>query len=151
MINVSISAIIKSYSKLKTMGKSTNNQYRYVGGYYGGCDEEGMMREIYESGPIVVAINATPELYYYSNGVFHSEAKKAEGKFEKNVKPWEFTNHAVVCIGWGEEIVKDNVVKYWILKNSWGDAWGERGYFKLEKGIDMASVEAQAVFLEPDI
>ena len=26
---------------------------RYVGGYYGGCDEESMMKEIYENGPIV--------------------------------------------------------------------------------------------------
>jgi C1A family cysteine protease len=125
--------------------------YGYVGGFYGACEEDAMMREIYENGPIVVAINATPELYYYSNGIFHSEAKKTEGKFEKNVKPWEYTNHAVVCIGWGEEMVKDNLVKYWILKNSWGDAWGEKGYFKLERGVDMASVEAQAVFIEPDI
>ena len=47
------------------------------------------MREIYENGPIVVAINATPELYYYSQGIFHSEAIKKEGKNEKGVKPWE--------------------------------------------------------------
>jgi cathepsin C len=125
--------------------------YGYVGGYYGGCDEESMMRELYENGPIIVAINATPELYYYSNGIFHSEAKKTEGKCEKMVKPWEYTNHAVVLIGWGEENVNDNVVKFWILKNSWGDTWGEKGYFRMNRGSNMASVEAQGVYLSPDL
>lgn len=110
-----------------------------------------MMREIYENGPIVVALNATPELYYYSNGVFHSEVRKTEGKYEKDVRPWEYTNHAVVGVGWGEEYVNDNLVKYWILKNSWGDTWGDKGYFKMNRGVDMASIEAQGVFLTPDL
>jgi cathepsin C len=110
-----------------------------------------MMKEIYENGPIIVAINATPELYYYSKGIFHSDVKKTEGVFEKGVKPWESTNHAIVCVGWGEETVNEEIIKYWILKNSWGENWGENGYFKLKKGIDMASVEAQGVYLIPDI
>jgi hypothetical protein len=29
-----------------------------------------MMHEIYHNGPVVVAINASPDLYYYSSGVF---------------------------------------------------------------------------------
>jgi C1A family cysteine protease len=126
-------------------------EYGYVGGYYGGCSEEAMMKEIYENGPIVVAINATPELYYFSHGIFKSEAKKIEGKLEKGVKPWESTNHAVIAVGWGVEYVNDEPVKYWILKNSWGNSWGEKGYFRMNRGVDMASVEAQAVFVIPDL
>lgn len=110
-----------------------------------------MMREIYDNGPIIVALNATPELYYYSKGIFHSEAKKTEGKIEKNVKPWEYTNHAVVCVGWGQEEINDQTVKYWILKNSWGNTWGDNGYFKLYKGTNMASIEAQGVYVSPDM
>jgi len=41
-----------------------------VGGYYGAANEQKMMHEIYHKGPIVVAINAAPDLYYYSSGVF---------------------------------------------------------------------------------
>ena len=43
----------------------------YVGaGYYGSTNEKAMMKEIQDNGPIVVAINAAPDLYYYSSGVF---------------------------------------------------------------------------------
>ena len=127
--------------------------YGYVGGYYGNCDEQKMMEEIYHNGPIVVAINATPELYYYESGIFKSQASRKEGTLEKNVKPWEYTNHAVVCVGWGEETnQEDNTTeKYWILKNSWGEEWGEKGYFRMERGNNNGSVEAQGVFLVPDI
>lgn len=124
--------------------------YGYVGGYDGACNEEEMMHEIYKNGPIVVAINATPELYYYKSGIFHSSTTKKEGESEKNMRAWEYTNHAVVVIGWGEEYIDDKLEKFWILKNSWGDSWGEKGYFRLSRGVNMASVEAQAVYVNPE-
>jgi len=49
--------------------------FGYVGnGYYGSTDELSMMKEIYEKGPIIVALNAAPDLYYYSSGVFITNA-----------------------------------------------------------------------------
>jgi cathepsin C len=38
---------------------------------------------------------------------------------------WIFTNHAVTCVGWGETLHNDEILKYWIMKNSWGVEWGE--------------------------
>ncbi len=34
-----------------------------------------MMNEIYNNGPVVVALNASPDLYYYSTGVFVTNPK----------------------------------------------------------------------------
>ena len=44
------------------------------------------------------------------------------------------TNHAMLIVGYGIE----NGMKYIVLRNSWGDWWGEKGYAKLRFG-DCAS------------
>ena len=62
-----------------------------------------------------------------------------------------FTNHAVVCVGWGEEWHNGSILKYWILKNSWGEEWGEDGYFKMLRGVNLGAVENQAVYAIMDL
>ena len=51
-------------------------------------------------------------------------------------------NHAVVVIGWGETIFNGKILKYWIIKNSWGKYWGDKGYFKLIRGINIGGIES---------
>lgn len=128
--------------------------YGYVGsGYYGSTSEDSMMSEILEKGPIIVAINAAPDLYYYSSGVFISNPVHSftQDNGHPEVKPWQFTNHAVVCVGWGEALHEGSLLKYWILKNSWGSEWGENGYFKMLRGVNLGAVENQAIFAIPDL
>ncbi|CAI9782047.1 unnamed protein product [Fraxinus pennsylvanica] len=41
-------------------------------------------------------------------------------------------NHIAVVVGYGTSI---DGTKYWILKNSWGPDWGEKGYIRVQRGI----------------
>lgn len=39
-------------------------------------------------------------------------------------------NHGVVVVGYGKANMKE-CEDYWIVKNSWGSNWGEKGFFKI--------------------
>ncbi|XP_047319017.1 ervatamin-B-like [Impatiens glandulifera] len=61
---------------------------------------------------------------------------EAYGKAFKNYVSGIFTgncrtilDHAVVVVGYGSE----NGVDYWIVRNSWGSNWGERGYMRIKR------------------
>jgi cathepsin C len=118
------------------------SDYRYVGGYYGACNEVAMMKEIYKNGPVIVAFQAPGSLFYYSGGIFHGPKPQwHEDNHRKDLNIWEQTNHAVVGVGWGEE----NGKKFWIMKNTWGKNWGEDGYFRIVRGEDECGIESMSV------
>lgn len=61
--------------------------------------------------------------------------------------PFEITNHVVAIVGYGAD--KETGEKYWIVKNSWGESWGESGFFRIRRGTDECSIESIAVSAQP--
>lgn len=49
------------------------------------------------------------------------------------------TNHAIIAVGYGEEDGQE----YYIVRNSWGSAWGDEGYIKIgvEDGIGVCGIQ----------
>ena len=83
-------------------------------------DEDEVKEFLYETGPLAIALNADP-LQTYSSGILDKTSTQC---------PTSGINHAVTLVGYGTE----NNVAYWIVKNSWGTSWGEKGYFRIRRG-----------------
>ena len=116
----------------------------YVGGWYGACTEQKLKEALWR-GPVAVVLYAPGEWFYYDRGIFNTGATPPEYQDKKGASRWEKSNHAVVCVGYGEEKTEHGVEPYWIIKNTWSSSWGMHGYIYLKRGVDMLAVESSAV------
>ncbi|KAM3693712.1 hypothetical protein ACJW31_07G004500 [Castanea mollissima] len=83
--------------------------------------------------PVSVAFQVVNGFRFYKEGVYTSETC---GSTPMDV------NHAVLAVGYG---IEDDV-PYWLIKNSWGESWGDKGYFKMELGKNMCGVATCASY-----
>ncbi len=73
-------------------------------------------------GPLSICIDVADfEFALYSDGIYSPGP---------NWKPKPGCNHAVGLVGYGS-LGPDK--DYWIIKNSWGESWGEMGFAKIAR------------------
>ncbi len=69
-----------------------------------------------EHGPLETAVYADSGFKGYNGGIFD------------HVNTTNNVNHAILIVGW------DDSKESWIIKNSWGTAWGEKCDYGMQKG-----------------
>ncbi len=89
-----------------------------------------MKQAILDHGPISVAVCVDDAFRAYSGGIFNASA------------PGEI-NHAVILVGWDDNQGANGI---WFMRNSWGTAWGEAGYMRIE--YNCSSIGYAACFIQ---
>jgi len=92
------------------------------------------LEEAVFTSPVSVAIEADTSVFqFYKGGVLDSDQCGTK------------LDHGVLVVGYGTENNQD----YWIVKNSWGESWGENGYIRIEKSSSTNSDGICGIAMQP--
>ncbi|OEL26365.1 Thiol protease SEN102 [Dichanthelium oligosanthes] len=84
------------------------------------ANNEVALQKAVANQPVAIAIEASgQDFQFYSEGVFTGNCGTD-------------LDHGVAAVGYG--ITRDGT-KYWIVKNSWGQNWGETGYIRMQRDV----------------
>ena len=81
------------------------------------------------NGAVVATIQVLNDFLLYTDGVY-----------DQALCTGAALSHAVVIVGFGTDA--STSAEYWLIKNSFGRAWGEAGYVRMAKGKNMCGIES---------
>lgn len=133
----------------KTCTRFYATNYYYVGGYYGASNAPLMQLELVNHGPLAIGFEVYKDFFAYKSGIYHHVFSNNRDGLTGEYDPFELINHAVLIVGYGTDSASGE--DYWIVKNSWGEEWGDNGYFKIRRGNDECGFESLALASTPII
>ncbi|PHT95714.1 hypothetical protein T459_03596 [Capsicum annuum] len=93
-----------------------------ISGYQVVPASESSLLQAVANQPISVGIAASQEFHLYGNGIYDGSC-------------YPRMNHAVTVIGYGTS--EEDGTNYWLVKNSWGTSWGEQGYMRIARDVEV--------------
>jgi C1A family cysteine protease len=95
---------------------------------------QALLKQAVAQQPVAIAIEADTRYFQlYSGGVLTSSSCGTN------------LDHGVLIVGYGTE----NGIDYWLVKNSWGESWGESGYVKIARSDSTNDAGICGVAMEP--
>lgn len=92
-------------------------------------DEDQIAASLMQYGPLAIGINAV-FMQFYFGGI---------ATYPKVLCNPKQLDHGVAIVGFGHGgLIKQK--DYWIIRNSWGPGWGERGYYRIVRGFGMCGL-----------
>lgn len=94
-------------------------------------NEQALLQAVSKN-PVSVAIEADQEAFqFYSGGVFNAACGTQ-------------LDHGVLVVGYGHDSTSN--LDFWIVKNSWGNTWGEQGYIRIVRGQNECGITQMASY-----
>jgi C1A family cysteine protease len=97
-------------------------------------NDESALKKAVSQQPVSVAIEADQRSFQlYAGGVYHAEDCGTQ------------LDHGVLVVGYGIDHNSSNVIipgatkKFWKIKNSWSEQWGEGGYIRIARDVESPS------------
>jgi C1A family cysteine protease len=114
--------------------KEKSSRWAFIGNAFETSpSNEDIKRAIMEFGPVTTGVNVTFMFQFYRGGVFSNCTPSTDKDL----------NHAVNIVGW------DDAGGYWIMRNSWGSSWGEKGYMRIKYGCNGMGIASAYVNYKP--
>jgi C1A family cysteine protease len=86
-------------------------------------------------GSVSTTFQALGDFFFYTGGCYENDSGVSR------------INHAVTIIGWDDEMCDGQGA--WICKNSWGENWGENGFFYIRYGDLMIGSNSMQIIYTP--
>ncbi len=102
-------------------------------------DIDAIKTAIITYGVVDAAVDVSSAFEGYSGGIYSDDSTSCDASPCYDTT----TNHAISLVGWDD----NDGDGYWILRNSWGDTWGEDGYMRIN--YTSARVACEVAYLTP--
>lgn len=98
-----------------------------------GTNPDQIKSDLITNGPMETRFDVYEDFMSYKSGVYQYTWGGRKG------------GHAIKLVGWGQE----GDLNYWICANSWGDKWGEKGFFRI--AWHNCGIDATVMGCTPDL
>ncbi|CAF0840732.1 unnamed protein product [Rotaria sordida] len=124
----------RKLTNIRCPSRSNGEHFNFGPAYRVRDEPLSIKYEIHFRGPVQATMRVTPEFFLYKSGVYRCGGSSYDRQNPRYANLAGY--HSIRLLGWGTSIDPrtQQQENYWIAANSWGNGWGENGYFHIRFG-----------------